>query len=78
MTQLTRNSYYISNGCNWCRLSGKSHHFKLPNVAIKPVWNGSINVVGCGLVLDTKNELAIFFTLNGILMGKFKFTWEIE
>jgi hypothetical protein len=28
-------------------------------------------VVGCGVVLNSKNEVSIFFTGNGILMGSF-------
>jgi hypothetical protein len=27
-------------------------------------------VVGCGLLLNAKNKVEIFFTTNGILMGK--------
>jgi hypothetical protein len=34
--------------------------------------NGT-NVLGCGLVMDTKDKLAIFFTLNGKLKVKGKF-----
>jgi hypothetical protein len=29
------------------------------------------NVYGCGLVIDPNDKLAVFFTLNGILMGNF-------
>jgi hypothetical protein len=29
------------------------------------------NIYGCGLLLDPDNQLAIFFTLNGILLGEF-------
>jgi hypothetical protein len=32
--------------------------------------NGPWNVTGCGLLLSPANELFIFFTLNGILIGK--------
>jgi hypothetical protein len=39
---------------------------------IKPKWNGPGDVVGCGvLVVKPENELAIFFTLNGTLLGQF-------
>jgi hypothetical protein len=54
----------------------KKHAFEWPNGAIKPVWSGS-DVVGCGLVLNPHNQLAIFFTVNGILMGKFLYSLEI-
>jgi hypothetical protein len=46
----------------------------LPEGAIRPrrvLARGSINVFGCGLVLDPENKLAIFFTLNGQLLGEF-------
>jgi hypothetical protein len=29
-----------------------------------------INVFGCGLMLDPEDELWIFFTINGALVGK--------
>jgi hypothetical protein len=29
------------------------------------------SVFGCGLLMDPDNKLTIFFTLNGILLGKF-------
>jgi hypothetical protein len=32
-------------------------------------WNK--NVYGCGLLLDSNDELAIFFTMNSTLIGKF-------
>jgi hypothetical protein len=39
--------------------------------AIQPRFKfGSINVFGCGLVLDPENKLWIFFTLNGQLLGE--------
>jgi hypothetical protein len=47
------------------------HRFEWPNRAIKPEWNGQGDVIGCGLVLKPANELSMFFTLNGILMGQF-------
>jgi hypothetical protein len=32
------------------------------------------DVIGSGLLLNSKNELAAFFTLNGILLGKLLLT----
>jgi hypothetical protein len=31
------------------------------------------NVFGCGLLMDSDDSVAIFFTLNGILLGEFFF-----
>jgi hypothetical protein len=33
--------------------------------------NAQGNVLGCGLLMDPDNKLATFFTLNGVLLGKF-------
>jgi hypothetical protein len=65
-----KNCFAIQDGCDFCWLSGEEHDFEWPNGAIKPEWNGP-GVVGCGLLLNPANELSIFFTGNGILMGKF-------
>jgi hypothetical protein len=65
------NSYAIQRRGDWCLLSGKLHDFEWPNGAIKPKWNGPGDVIGCGLLLNPENKLSIFFTLNGILLGKF-------
>jgi hypothetical protein len=56
-----------------CLLAGETHPFeKLPKGAIRPKWKyNSINVFGCGLVLDSEDKLAIIFTLNGQLIGEF-------
>jgi hypothetical protein len=44
----------------------------LPVGAIQPrLLHNGIDVYGCGLVLDHEDKLAIFFTLNGQLMGEF-------
>jgi hypothetical protein len=64
------NSYTIREFTNFCFLSGKTYHFELPKGAIQPKWKQSNNVAGCGLLLSSTNELSIFFTLNGILMGQ--------
>jgi hypothetical protein len=62
---------YAQNGLDFCCLSGKSHDFEWPNGVIKPKWNGPVDVYGCGILLNSKNKLSIFFTGNGILIGQF-------
>jgi hypothetical protein len=67
------NSYAIQIGHSSyaCRLAGTAHQF------IRPRWkHHSSNVYGCGLVLDPKDKLWIFFTLNGQLMSKL--VWVLE
>jgi hypothetical protein len=56
------------NGHSECRLAGETHHFELPEGAIRSRRELS-NVNGCGLMLDLEDKLSIFFTLNGKLMG---------
>jgi hypothetical protein len=70
---LLPNSYAIPYGYGFCWLFQEAHYFEWPNDAIKPKWNGRGDVLGCGLVLNPANELSIFFTGNGILMGQFPF-----
>jgi hypothetical protein len=53
-----------------CHLSGRQHQFHWPFGATKPESKG-LGVDGCGLLL-TDNKLAIFFTINGILIGEFR------
>jgi hypothetical protein len=52
--------------------AGVSHQFLWPaEGAIQPRWElNSLNVYGCGLVLDPENKLWIFFTLNGNILGE--------
>jgi hypothetical protein len=64
------NSYAIPYGCDHCFISGKKHPFEWPNRAIKPKWDGQGDVVGCGILISSKNQMSIFFTGNGILMGQ--------
>jgi hypothetical protein len=68
-----RNYHLFGNAHDHCYPNKKKHIFEWPNGAIKPTWNGEGDVVGCGLVLNPKNQLAIFFTGNGILMGQLLF-----
>jgi hypothetical protein len=53
-------------------LSGTRHQIESPNGEIRPKWNdyGCGDVFGCGLLLNSKNELSIFFTVNGTLIGQ--------
>jgi hypothetical protein len=64
--------YYWPTGFYSYYLFGEEHPFEWSNDAIKPRWNGKGvgDVYGCGLLLNSMNELAIFFTYNGILMGQ--------
>jgi hypothetical protein len=66
-----QNSYAIQSGYDCCRLSGKEHGFEWPNGAIKPESKGQGDVLGCGLLLNSENEVSIWFTGNGLLMGQF-------
>jgi hypothetical protein len=54
-----------------CWLAGELHNFELPEGADRPRRErNSIIVHGCGLVLDPEDNLWIFFTLNGQLLGE--------
>jgi hypothetical protein len=66
-----KNYYDFGTGLDFCWLSGKEQKFDWPNGAIKPKWNGHGDVVGCGLLQSPDNKLAIFFTVNGLLLGQF-------
>jgi hypothetical protein len=57
---------------NECWIAGEEHRFELPEGADRPRQkkDGTDDVYGCGLVLDPENKLAIFFTLNGQLLGE--------
>jgi hypothetical protein len=68
-----KKSYKISIGYGYCafRLVRDYHDSELPEGAIRPKWKRTMNVVGCGLLLDPTDQLAIFFTLNGKLLGEF-------
>jgi hypothetical protein len=68
--------YGSSKGCecDWL-IYDEYHPFECFEDAIKPEWKWAAreggNVAGCGLLLNSKNQLAIFGTLNGILLGQF-------
>jgi hypothetical protein len=63
--------YALSHDFSLCFIDGTKHDIELPNMAIKSKLNGLGDVVGCGLLLDMKNKVSIFFTLNGTLLGYF-------
>jgi hypothetical protein len=68
----TQNSYSFWHGFNQQYLSGGQQlSFEWPEGAIQPEWNSDGAMIGCGLLLNPKNEWAIFFTAQGILMGNF-------
>jgi hypothetical protein len=67
---------YSSNGCecDWL-IYDEYHPFQCFEEAIKSEWKWAAReggtVAGCGLLLNSKNQLAIFGSLNGILLGQF-------
>jgi hypothetical protein len=48
----------------------EKHDFPWQNNAFYYGWDYKSNVVGCGLLLDPDNKLAIFFTVNGMHCGQ--------
>jgi hypothetical protein len=54
----------------FCFIDGKKHEFEWPEKAVKPKTLKCEDVIGCGLLLNPKNKLAVFFTGNGTLMGQ--------
>jgi hypothetical protein len=72
-TRQFENSYAIQTGPDdyGCWLAGETHQFELPEGSVQPLWDcDSVFVYGCGLVLDPEGKLAIFFTVNGKLLGE--------
>lgn len=67
------NSYAISSDdYDECSLEGEKHGLEsAAEVDIFMKHKDDGNIYGCGLLLDPDNQLAIFFTLNGILLGEF-------
>jgi hypothetical protein len=67
-----KNGYCFPTRVDHCYLAKTQHHFEWPTDAIsRPEWNGIGDTLGCGVLLNPKNELAIFFTATGMLMGQF-------
>jgi hypothetical protein len=70
----TPNSYAIAilipnrNIYHFC-LAGECHRFQFPEGAIRPELKDTGNVIGCGILMDPDGKLAIFFTVNGLLIG---------
>jgi hypothetical protein len=56
---------------DFCFIDGKKHEFEWPDEAVKPKSPNCEDVIGCGLLLNPENKLAVFFTRNGTLMGQF-------
>jgi hypothetical protein len=72
----TSNTYAMQDDkCDYCLICGEARFLEWPLGAVKPKWTGTgcEDVFGCGLVLSPDNKLAIFFTTNGILMGKLSY-----
>jgi hypothetical protein len=67
------NSYVLPENWALCFISAEHHHFVCPGVGavFRPEWKPKGNIFGCGLLLDPNDKLAIFFTVNGKLMGQF-------
>src|SRR4051812_47274095 len=62
------NSYAVPN-LDFCRIAGMEYEHEWPIGAIRPEVNNNGDVDGCGLVMKPNNELSIFFTFNGTLIG---------
>jgi hypothetical protein len=64
-------SYAIEYGNKtFCWIADEVHAFELANNENRPAYNGLGDILGCGLLMNPENKLAIFFTLNGTLLGK--------
>jgi hypothetical protein len=68
-------SHAIGSTC--CYISRERHRFEWPN-GIQPIWEGNAKVSGCGLLLSPKDQLSIFFTVNGVLLCEFWHTGDME
>jgi hypothetical protein len=75
------NSYAIGTDYNCMCLAGEHHRSQLSRGAVRPEREPNGKVYGCGLLMDANDKLSIFFTSNGILIGKFllgKFGSEVS
>jgi hypothetical protein len=63
------NSYAISAGYSEYEVWIDDVELKYEDESILPEFKTN-GIFGCGLVLDPENTLAIFFTVNGRLMGE--------
>jgi hypothetical protein len=54
-----------------CWIEDDVHVFDWPNYENLPPANGPEDVLGCGLLINPENRVAIFFTSHGMLMGQF-------
>jgi hypothetical protein len=50
-------------------IAGTKKDFQWPPGTVKPDLNGAAHF-GCGLLIGTDEKVSVFFTANGILMGK--------
>jgi hypothetical protein len=65
------NSYAVAKGRKFCYLSGNRQDLEeLQQGAPQAQYNSQGDVVGCGLMMDPNDNLSIFFTQNGVFMGK--------
>jgi hypothetical protein len=61
-------SYFIA--CYWNSSSvAEGRHTNCLHYPERVSWRGIGDVYGCGIFVDPKDELTIFFTLNGQLVG---------
>jgi hypothetical protein len=68
-TSHTVQNYYTEYYGKYYFINGNMRQFDLRE-SLERNANGT-NVQGCGLVMDTNDKLAIFFTFNGKLKGQF-------
>jgi hypothetical protein len=54
--------------------NGRYEYTEVPVGARLEQPNVQENVFGCGLLMDPDNKVAIFFTLNGFLLGELFFS----
>jgi hypothetical protein len=57
------------------RLAGQRHRFEFPEGIVRPVLKDTGNVYGCGILMNPDDNVTIFFTRNGILIGSILITF---